>query len=335
MKVLVTGASGFIGSHLMPLLLSRGHEVVAASRSPVRHQGVEWRPAPQLGSKADWSNALQGAEAIVHLAGHAQTGGNNAKDEDLFRRINADGTLRLARQVAASSVRHFLFLSSVHAVAAHSDAVVTAATVPRPVSAYGRSKLAAEELLRAELESVACAWTILRPPAVYGPGNTSNFGELIKLATSDFPLPLASLRNRRSFIYVENLASAIVACLENPQRSGGVYFPGDDKDFSTPELIRAIAHTSAGHRASNGKHGERLDTRHRSPFANHGARMFPFPERVLKAIGRFPGLGALQKLTASLYVDTAPLRRDLGWTPPFTTEEGLRKTLAAATYSPS
>lgn len=343
MKVLVTGASGFVGKSLLGALRDRGHEVIAASRSRVEQPGIFYVRSPELGSEADWIDALADIDAVVHLAGlaHITSEKSDAETDKNYLRRNAEGSRKLAEQCAASGVKHFVFLSSCHSVAAESDEVLTDRTNPRPISAYGRSKLAAEGAIKSVLADSDCAWTILRPPLVYGPGNKANFGLLVKLVQTGLPLPLASVRNRRSFIYVENLVDLIATCLGNPKAFRKTFYPSDGEDVSTPELIRAIAHASASvEEDRRGKIGDSLDTR--NPFGRHSdpsaaqptvhatrysARLFPFPESVLKAMGRLPGLGALRKLTSSLYVDSEPIRQDLDWIPPFTMEEGLRRTL--------
>jgi nucleoside-diphosphate-sugar epimerase len=267
---------------------------------------------------------------VVHLAGlaHVTSERSEAKTDKKYLRINAEGSRKLAEQCAASGVKHFVFLSSCHAVAAESDQVLTDRTNPHPATAYGRSKLAAEEAIKSALADSGCAWTILRPPLVYGLGNKANFGLLVKLVKTGLPLPLASARNRRSFIYVGNLVDLIVTCLGNPKAFGKTFLPSDEEDVSTPQLIRAIAHASASVEEDGRlKTGNGSATRHASHVTHHSLRLFPFPATALKAIGRLPGLGALRKLTYSLYVDSAPIRRDLSWTPPFTMEEGLRRTL--------
>jgi nucleoside-diphosphate-sugar epimerase len=212
-------------------------------------------------------------------------------------------------------------------VAAESDQVLTDCTIPHPVTAYGRSKLAAEGAIKSVLADSDCAWTILRPPLVYGPGNKANFGSLVKLVQPGLPLPLASVRNRRSFIYVENLVDLIATCLGNPKAFGKTFLPTDGDDLSTAELIEKIARAET--RNLSRRQAQAKPECSGGGCAARRARLFPFPESLLKVMGLLPGLGALRKLTSSLYVDSEPIRRDLGWIPPFTMEEGLRRTLAA------
>ena len=333
MRVLVTGASGFVGRSLLVTLRDRSHEVIAASRSRVEQPGIFYVRSPELGPEADWSESLADVDAVVHLAGlaHVTSERSDAETDNKYLRINVEGSQKFAEQCAASGVKHFVFLSSCHAVAAESDQVLTDCTIPHPVTAYGRSKLAAEGAIKSVLADSDCAWTILRPPLVYGPGNTANFGLLVKLVQTGIPLPLSSVSNRRSFIYVENLADLITACLGNPKAFGKTFYPSDGEDVSTPELIRAIARTAHGveHGSWSMEHGASIGEQisEVGEPTRHSPRLFPFPESILKAAGRLPGLGALRKLTSSLYVDSKPIRRELGWTPPFTMEEGLRRTL--------
>jgi len=327
-KVVVTGASGFIGSHLLDVLIRKGFRVVAASRSPVEGDGIEWRRAPELGPGADWSSVLSGAEGVVHLAGRAHIGTKTKLEENLHRRINELGTLRLVNQAAAEGVRHFVFVSSIGAVTESSDSMVTEATPCRPTNPYGQSKLAAEEEVKSA--SANMAWTILRPPLVYGPGNPGNMRRLFQLMQTGLPLPLASVRNRRSFIFVRNLADVITLCPGNPHAFGKVFLPSDGDDLSTPDLLRAIVRVQALRKGQSGRSKPRIgDERATGAGRAAGdARLFPFPERVLKAMGQLPGFDALRKLTSSLYVDSKPISRDLGWSPRFTMLEGLVETLS-------
>ena len=359
MKTLVTGASGFIGRTLCRKLKDEGLDVVACSRTRVDGIGCSYISAPELGPAADWAPALAGIDAVVHLAGQALVDGaaNTPDIEAEYKRINVEATCTLAKEAVRVGVKHFIFMSSVHAVAADCNGVITPETQPHPVSAYGGSKLAAEKVLQQELLGSACAWTILRPPLVYGPGNKANFGLLLKLVKTGIPLPLDSVCNRRSFIYVENLSDLIETCLANSKAFGKVFLPSDGEDVSTPELIRAIARANASVEQGAGLPARiswslsdpsplRSGCAYRSERSReqgvtigeqksetgeptrHSPRLFPFPEKVLEVMGRLPGLGALKKLTSSLYVDSEPIRRELGWTPPFTMEEGVRRTLA-------
>jgi nucleoside-diphosphate-sugar epimerase len=303
--------------------------------------GIFYAPSPELGSGADWAAARTGIDAIVHLAGLAAVdgSGNSTALEAEYCKVNAEGTRALAQQAAGAGVKHIVFVSSLHAVAAESDDSIAEDTVPRPVSAYGRSKLAAEKAIQEELRGTMCKWTIFRPPLVYGQGNQANFGLLLKLVKTGVPIPLASVRNRRSLIYVENLVDLIVKCLGNPKAFGKTLLPSDGEDLSTAHLIEKIARANENFqrpvfsdsdgdkktRHTVGRHGDLSALRTGS---RHSARLFRFPPSLLKAAGRLPGLGSLRKLTSSLYVDIEPIRRDLGWTPPFTMEEGLGRTLA-------
>jgi nucleoside-diphosphate-sugar epimerase len=304
LRVLVTGASGFVGGHLLPALSAAGHEVIAASRSASVVKNGQWLLSPELGPGADWEPLLRGVDVVVHLAGraHVPSETTGADVEELYHRINAEGSGALARQAAAAGVTRFVLLSSCHAVAAEAEEPLTPDTVPHPATAYGRSKLAAEAAVRRELSGTGCAWTILRPPLVYGRGNRANFDRLARLVKTGLPLPLGAVHNRRSFIYVENLADVILAVISSPAACGQTYLPSDGQDFSTPALIKLLA-------AATGQQ----------------ARLFSLPPSLLRMLSAGPGGGALRKLTASLCVDSGPVCRELGWTPPFTMPQGLAK----------
>jgi len=302
MKVLVTGASGFVASHLLPELRKAGFSVRAASRKNVSIEGVEWVDCPELNGSADWHEALDGISAVIHLAGRAhvpsETSGMDV--ERIYQRINADGTESLARQAAGAGVKHFLFMSSCHAVASESGTALSDNTIPHPVTAYGRSKLAAEAAVRLAFDNAEGRFTIIRPPLVYGPGNLANFARLIDLVRSGVPLPLGGIRNRRSFLGVGNLVNFVMTCLSRPAPDNRIFMPSDDEDVSTPELIRQLA-GCLGRKAS----------------------LVSLPESVLACCTRLPGLGILKKLTASLYIDQQHVLAGLGWRPPLSLQDGL------------
>ena len=339
-RVFVTGATGFIGTVLVSRLMAGPMQIAAA----VRSKSMLPCPTVQVGdisAETDWTSALRGTDAVVHLAAYAHVTSQRKVDHSLLKKTNVDGAANLARQAAQAGVRHFIFLSSIGAIADSSHHPLTADSPCRPTTAYGASKLEAENAIKREARKNGMQWTIIRPPLVYGPGNPGNMRRFLKLVQTGLPLPLASVRNRRSFIYVENLVDLIATCLGNPKAFGKTFLPNDGEDVSTPELIRAIARASASveedrrGKIGNGSATRHAFGRHSDPSAaqptvhatRHSARLFPFPESVLKAMGRLPGLSALRKLTSSLCVDSAPIRRELGWNPPFTMEEGLRRTL--------
>ena len=318
MKVLVTGASGFVGAKVVEMLVRKRHDVIASSRSGWESFGSTAVLSPDLAKGANWARALQGTDAVVHLAGLSRAGlGRSAQNS--YLRINSEGTRELAIQSLKAGVKHFLFMSSAHAVASDSERVLSDQTPPRPTSSYGVSKLAAENAVVEVLSKTSCSWSIFRPTAVYGPGNQANIGKLLRLVRYGVPLPFGSVRNRRSFIFVENLAHLIEVCLGNTRSFGKVYFPSDGEDVSTPELIGKIA-VAAGLRVKSRSHFDAEPTTW-SP-------VFPFPVSLLKGLARLPAFGLLDKLVSSLFVDSAPLYRDLRWSPPLTMSEGLRRTLA-------
>lgn len=306
--MLVTGASGFIGRQLLPALLAQGHDAVAASRHPIQCDQIEWRPAPDLGRRADWSPLLRGIDAVVHLAGMAHVTRAAGTREQLFRRVNVEGTRQLARQSSRAGVKHFIFGGSCHAVTSESDDMLTAKTSPRPTSAYGRSKLDAEHVLQAELEGTGHAWTILRMPPVYGPGNKANLARLADMVRSGVPFPLAAVNNRRSILGVSNLTDFIARrCLGNPASYGRIYYPADEADISTADLVRLLAEVSG--------------TR---------ARFFKMPPVLLELLGGLPGFQPLRKLTRSLFVDSSTARRELQWSPPHPTRDLLAGSFLTA-----
>jgi nucleoside-diphosphate-sugar epimerase len=392
LKLLITGASGFIGKHLLADLLKQKLNICAAARS---HSDL---PFPtfvvgKIDGATNWSAAISGCDAVIHLAACAHVTNQAKIDKSLLHETNVEGTARLAQEAAKAGVKHFIFISSIGAMADTSNKVLCADAPCSPTTLYGQSKLMAEKELKFIAGKYGMEWTIIRPPLVYGPGNPGNMQRLLKLIRSGIPLPLASVRNRRSFVYVENLVDVIVACLGNPKAFGKTYLPSDGEDVSTPELIRKIAKANqsfqflaprrlgvvggelttterrgrreveqpkvdlAGARlagASESKETENTEvlddvyknhetfcsgatnreSSHTSPATRNSllatsrkARLFPFPESILKSLGRLPGLGALRKLTSSLYVDSEPLREDLGWSSRFTMEEGLVNTL--------
>jgi len=257
--------------------------------------------------------ALHGVDTVVHAAGLAHIRGP-ARSSVAFQRINVGGTRLLLSEAARAGVRHFVFLSSLAAVATGNDGRVDETTVPAPTSPYGASKLEAEQLVAAATRQDSLRATIFRLPLVYGPGMKGNPLRLFDLVSSGLPIPLGSVVNRRSLVYVGNIAAALLAVLAGPPRVAGsaaTYLVADREVVSTPELVRLIAHALR-----------------RTP------RLVPFPLWLVRLIGkvgdRLPlGLDSagVSGLVDSLVLDTAALRR-IGFEPPFSQVEGLACTAA-------
>mgnify|MGYP000686321534 CR=1 FL=1 len=236
MKVLVTGANGFVGSALVEHLRAQGHYVVAATRGQTKNSvavGV-------LTSATDWTLALRGCDAVVHTAARVHQMKEQAADADaLYRETNVEATLNLARQAVVAGVRRFVFLSSIKAMGEAGR--FSEATPCRPEDAYGRSKREAEQALQTLAAETGLEVVILRLPLIYGAGVKGNFRSLMGIVNKGLPLPLGAVRNVRSLLYLGNLVDLVALCLAQPAAAGRVWLPSDGADVSTTQLIRAIA----------------------------------------------------------------------------------------------
>jgi nucleoside-diphosphate-sugar epimerase len=310
-SVLVTGASGFVGRALCPRLRAAGHRVAISTRDRRAARGLDVDDVhviDALGPETDWRPALGGVEMVVHLAARV-----HAMDEPrahatrLHRQANARGTLRLAEAAAKAGVRRLVFLSTVKVNGERTDrAPFREGDPPAPADAYARAKWEAETGLAELAARTGLEVVTLRPPLVYGPGVGGNFLTLLKICQARVPLPLAGAANRRSLIFVGNLADAIAGCLDRPAAAGGTYLLRDGEDISTADLLRLTA--------------QALD---------RPARLFALPGGVLRLAGAVVGKSAMvARLLDSLVVDDGKIRRELGWTPPFTLAHGLSETAA-------
>lgn len=310
MKVLVTGATGFVGAVACTVLRARGHEVFAAIRSDNSlPEGISARRIGDLGPDTEWSGAITGIDAIIHLAARAHVMTERETDPlTVFRRINRDGAARLAEQAAAAGVKRLVFVSTikVNGEATPAGTPFRAEDTPRPVDPYGIAKAEAEEMLAGIAARTGLELVVVRPPLVHGPGVKGNLAALMAILRKGVPLPLASVDNRRSLVGVGNLADSLAFLTEREQAAGGTYLVKDGDDVSTPELIRRLA----------GAMGR-------------PARLLPCPPSLLRLGGRLMGRqAAVDRLIGSLVVDDSPLRA-LGWAPPTTLDSGLREMATA------
>ena len=309
-RILVTGATGFVGNALCPVLLGAGYDVRAAVRRldhPEIPDGVEPCLVPEIGPETNWANALADVQAVVHLAARVHILKEWSKEPAAeFIRTNAEGTAHLAASAAVSGVQRFLYLSTIKVMGESSTTPFRETDTARPEDPYGKSKLAGEEALAEAVRDTGMEYVIIRPPLVYGPGAKGTPLSLMKICQLAPPLPFASVDNRRSLLYVGNLADAILICLRSEKAAGQVFFIHDDDDVSTAELIRHVAQA-----------------------LGRPARLFPAPVGLLRLGGRILGKSlAASRVLGSLQSDDAKIRRELGWTPGTSMVQGLNKMAA-------
>jgi nucleoside-diphosphate-sugar epimerase len=303
--VAVTGASGFIGRHLLSTLAARRHEAIGITR---RRGASALRPIGTIDGGTEWSAALRGIDVVVHCAAraHVMTEGS-ADPAAAYREVNVEGTRRLAQQAALAGVRRLVFLSSVKAVGERSSPgrPLSVSDEPRPEDAYGVSKREAEDALAMIGASTGLETVIVRPSLVYGPGVKGNFLRLLGLVARRVPLPFGAIRNARSMVSLGNLADLLCECVEAPAAAGRTFFASDGQDLSTAALVRRIG-----------------------SFMGRPARLLSVPEAILKAVGQWTGKASeVERLIGTLQVDITPNREALGWTPPFAVDDALRETV--------
>lgn len=315
-RVVVTGAGGFIGAHVVARFRAAGCEVVGIVRPGAgldsRIEGVRLieRDLAVVPSLAD---VLRAGDTVIHLAARAHRIVDDAANPlDAFRTANVEPVRMLCRSASQTGVRRLIFISSAKVFGEGRSTPYTLRDAPAPADAYAQSKWEAEQVIQEDAMASAFTWTILRPPFVYGPGGKGNFPRLVALArlATRVPLPLGGISNQRSMLFVGNLADAIHACAVSDAASNEIYLPTDGHDVSTGELLRLLAKVR----------GQR-------------SVLFSIPVSMLRAAARVLGRSAeMSRLTESLRLDPRRLYDTLDWRPPFTLEEGLAISVGARSW---
>lgn len=309
----VTGASGFVGRHLVNELSRRAIAVRALVRehgtSTQWPAGVTTHATGDLAASDSLNEALAGIDCVFHLAARAHVlsdaGGKNA---DAYRLSNEVATANLASAAAAAGVSRFILVSTIKVYGeADRGRPFTLEDEPRPEDPYGKSKLSAEQHLWQACRTGRMGGVVVRPPLIYGPGVRANFLRLMRWVERGIPLPFAAIHNRRSMVSVSNLTDLLCRCAGSDAARGHTFLVSDGRDLSTPDLVRCIA-AAMGRRP----------------------RLLSVPVGALQALGRVTGYGGeVARLTDSLSLDITASQRRLSWAPPVSVEEGIDMTVAA------
>jgi UDP-glucose 4-epimerase len=315
LEMLLTGANGFVGRALCSVALARGAAVRGATRAtcdlPI---GVNNVVVGNIDGSTHWQDVLTGCEVVVHLAARVHVLQEAAADPlEEFRRVNVQGTLKLAQQAAAAGVRRFVFVSSIGVNGAETyRRPFTAHDEVAPHSPYAVSKYEAELGLQALAAETDMEVVIIRPPLVYGPGAPGNFGLLMRWLKRGVPLPLGAVHNLRSLVALDNLVDLLATCITHPAAGNQIFLVSDGEHVSTTELLRRM--------------GQAMD---------YPARLLPVPASWLKLAAGLVGKSDMaQRLCGSLQVDISKTRELLGWAPPISLDDGLRRAAAGRSGLP-
>ena len=304
-NIMLTGGAGFIGGALVNrLLATSNHKITLALRSSREVAGCEVYPIGDLMDPIEWSRPLESIDVVIHCAARAHI---SEKDKDSalikYLRANVEATLKLAKESANAGVKRFIFVSSIGVNGNASTAPFRENDKARPAGHYAYSKFKAEVGLWEIQRETGMDVVVIRPPLVYGPGAPGNFGSLVKWVRRGIPLPLGALHNQRSLVSIDNLVDLIITCIAHPSAANQVFLAGDGQDISTTTLLQGVA-------KAMGK----------------PSRLVPVPPSVLMFGAALLGKKEVaQRLLGSLQVDISKAREVLGWEPPVTVEEGLRR----------
>ncbi|WP_186415777.1 UDP-glucose 4-epimerase family protein [Stutzerimonas stutzeri] len=306
MQILLTGANGFVGKALLESFCRDGHQVVAAARQPVASvKGARYLPIRDIDDPQAWRRAAHGIDIVVHTAARVHIMRGSGDDLALYRQVNVAGTLTVAREAVAAGVKRFVFISSikVNGEGTPTGKPFLADETPGPTDAYGVSKLEAEQALTKLASATGMEVVIVRPPLIYGPGVKGNFSALTQLVEAGIPLPLGAVKNKRSFVGIDNLVSLITRCIEHPAAANQVFLASDGQDLSTAELLKKLAKARG-----------------------LPCRLISVPTGLLQVGATLVGKTALaQRLLGSLQADITKTRKLLDWEPPYTIDQGLRR----------
>jgi nucleoside-diphosphate-sugar epimerase len=310
MRVLVTGASGFVGRALCSDLHRGGYQLRAAVRHPAQATDLcgDVVSVPDLAREVPWRKLLDEIDVVVHLAARVHVMKDTAADPiAAFRAINVSATRELARAAVEHEVRRLVYVSSIKVNGEGTNgSSFTERDEARPRDPYGVSKWEAEQALWAVAREGGLEVTVVRPPLVYGPHVGGNFLRLLKLVRSGIPLPFGAIENSRSMIYVGNLSDALIACATREPAAGSTYLVSDGEDLSTARLVAEIGQLM-------GKRG----------------RLLPIPEVLLRLAGTcIQRADEVDRLIGSLRVDSSAIRTELAWNPPFSVMQGLQATVS-------
>lgn len=307
-NILITGANGFLGQALVKSLsINENYNLTKVVRKIDNRSDDSYLAVGDINANTKFVNALKNIDVVIHLAARAHVMHDNSSNPyDEYKSINVDGTLNLAKQALINNVKRFIYLSSikVNGESTNNDPFTEIST-PKPEDDYGKTKLEAEVGLINLFKNTNTELVIIRPPLIYGPGVKGNFANLIKLAQTKMPLPFGSINNRRSFIYIDNLIDFISYCIESENAANQIFLISDDSDLSLKELIKLL----------------RLEL-------NKPPLLIPVPIFIFKIMGKVTGKTAVvNRLTGNLQINMNKAKSVLSWKPPFSTKQGLAKTI--------
>ena len=305
--ILITGANGFVGKALCKTLGNQGYIVHEAVRKIDKTSSAHQIAVGEINASTDWTNALIGVDAVVHLAARVHVMNETATDAlTAYREVNLEGTLHLAKTAVEVGVKRFIFMSSVKVNGERTilEHPYTPEDLPAPADPYGVSKYEAEIALQQLTKDTSLEVVIIRPPLIYGPGVKANFRNMMGILSKGLPLPLGAIHNKRSLVALDNLIDLIICCINHPAAANETFLASDGLDISTPDLLRRVA-KALGKKAF----------------------LIPIPSAMLQWTAKLLGKGAFaQRLCDSLQVDISKTQQLLNWTPPVKIDDALHKT---------